>query len=366
MAFTDSLNLFLKGLSSAPPTLQELPLVFKERFVGCLPKLLQGFLMRRHRLLIVEPEGASARLSLATGQERETIGELDSSGGLPVPGILAGLSKNGGYRTLLLLPHEAILTRTVSFPAQVRGNLPQVMRYELDRLSPFQAHEVVFDFLPRTGPKGGERLTVDLALCRRDRVEGWIKRLGEAGSPIDRISWDGAWPRANLLPPEERPRRRLQVFSVNKLLLLLALLLALAVLFTPLWQKGRIVELLENQIRQVRAQAVAVEDLRQELERARQGSTAVLQQKLDQPPILAMLRELTDRLPDDTWIQSFEYNNGQVNLRGESGQATALIALLERAPGIDGVSFRSPVTQVARTGKERFYLSFSFAPVGEE
>jgi hypothetical protein len=78
--------------------------------------------------------------------------------------------------------------------------------------------------------------------------------------------------------------------------------------------------------------------------------------------MIDLLRELTERIPDDTWVQSLEYQSGEVQLRGESGQATALIGLLEQAPGIDGVSFRSPVTQVARTGKERFNLAFTYKP----
>jgi general secretion pathway protein L len=105
-----------------------------------------------------------------------------------------------------------------------------------------------------------------------------------------------------------------------------------------------------------------VDDVRQELEKARQGSTVVLQLKWDEPRVIDLLRELTDRIPDDTWVQSLEYQNQEVQLRGESGQATALIGLLEEAPGFEGVSFRSPVTQVARTGKERFNLAFTFSP----
>uniref|UniRef100_UPI0025DB43D1 PilN domain-containing protein n=1 Tax=uncultured Thiodictyon sp. TaxID=1846217 RepID=UPI0025DB43D1 len=82
--------------------------------------------------------------------------------------------------------------------------------------------------------------------------------------------------------------------------------------------------------------------------------------KWELPRMLDVLRELTARIPDDTWVQSLEYQNGEVELRGESGRATALIGLLEGAPGISGVSFRSPVTEVAQTGKERFNLAFKY------
>jgi general secretion pathway protein L len=244
----------------------------------------------------------------------------------------------------------------------VREKLPQVVRLELDRPSPFSADQVVHDFTVAPAAKGDARIAVDLAICKRDRVADWLKRLEEAGSPVDQITWEGAWPKANLLPPEERPRRRQPLINVSRLLAALVLLLSVATVATPLWQKARLLESLDAEVSRVRSQAVEVDEVRQELEKARQGSTVVLQLKWDEPRVIDLLRELTDRIPDDTWVQSLEYQNQEVQLRGESGQATALIGLLEEAPGIEGVSFRSPVTQVARTGKERFNLAFTFNP----
>lgn len=364
MSLTDHFTRLAARLSQASGPSANLSQDIRERFTACLPGPVRQMLARRHRRLIIEPDGASAALFFATGTAREALGELERDGDTPLPGMLFERGQTHRHVTELLLPAAAILTRTVSFPAQVRGNLPQVLRYELDRLSPFQAREVVFDYQLQSS-KRTDRVTLDLALCRRDQVDGWIKRLNEAGSSIDRIVWPGAWPRANLLPLDERPRHRQTLFSASRLLLILALLLGGASMATPLWQKSQIAQSLDDDVRRVRAQAVAVDEVRQELELARQGSTAVLQQKWSQPPILELLRELTDRLPDDTWIQSMEYNSGEVELRGESGQSTALIAILEQAPGIEGVSFRSPVTQIARTGKERFNISFRFTLQGD-
>jgi general secretion pathway protein L len=262
-----------------------------------------------------------------------------------------------------MLPAAAVLTRRTSLPSQVRDNLAQVLRYELDRLSPFTPDQVVYDHRIVSGGKGDARIDVVLALTRRDLVDGWLKRLREAGSPVDQVTWEGAWPRANLLTPAERPRRGQPLLDPTKLLLALLLILGAAALVTPLWQKARTLDTLESEVRKARAQAVQVDQARQELERARHGSTEVLRQKMEQPRMLEMLRELTERIPDDTWVQSLEYQSGEVQVRGESGQATRLIGLLEGAPGISGVSFRSPVTQVAQTGKERFNLAFTYKPV---
>jgi general secretion pathway protein L len=287
---------------------------------------------------------------------------LDLAGLTPLPAMVAGGGKELPHRTVLRLPGEAVLTRRASFPAQVRDKLHQVIRLELDRLSPFSADQVVYDFTPLPGAKGDTRIAVELALCRRDRVADWVRRLAEAGSPIDQITWEGAWPKANLLPADERPRHRRPLINAVRLLVLLILLLLVAAVATPLWQKSRLLETLDTEVNKARSQAIQVDEVRKSLEQARQGSTVVLQRKWDEPHVLDLLRELTDSIPDDTWVQSLEYQNQEVQLRGESGQATALIGLLEEAPGIDGVSFRSPVTQVARTGKERFNLAFTYKP----
>ncbi|MCG6898295.1 MAG: PilN domain-containing protein [Thiocapsa sp.] len=366
MALLDRLNFLVKGPRGAGiAALDGVYEGLRESLSACLPKRVRRMLARRRRRLIIEPEREVARVVLAVGEEREPVGAVDLHAIIPFPDISHSGQERAPTRELML-PPDAILTRRVSLPAQVRGNLAQVIRYELDRLSPFQPDEVLYDFSIRPGPKGARRLNVDLALCRRDLVAPWIKRLGDAGAPIDRVWWDGAWSNANLLPPSERPKRRLELFSLDRLLWTSALLLVAAILIGPWWQRQRIAEALDSQVRHARIEAVAVDDLRQELERARLGSTAVLQQKWDEPNVLVMLRELTERIPDDTWIQTFDYNDGRVELRGESGQATALIALLEQAPGMDEVSFRSPVTQVPQTGKERFNISLRFSRTREE
>lgn len=360
MALSDSLS-FLRG----GRVMRRLPVAagsLLERLSPCLPAPLRRALATRDRRLLVLPEGDAAQLYLATAEDREPLGTLELAGPGTLPTAVAGGPKELRHRTVLVLPADAVLTRRISLPALVRDTLPQAIRFELDRLSPFNAEQVVYDFVSLPGAKGDTRLRVDLALCRRDRVDGWIGRLREASSPVDQVTWEGAWPKANLLPEQERPRRRKPLLDPVKLLSGMVLTLAALALVTPLWQKERMLESLEAEVREARAQAVQVDEARQELERARRGSTEVLRQKLEQPRMLDLLRELTERVPDDTWVQSLEYMDREVQVRGESARATALIGLLEQAPGFDGVSFRSPVTQVARTGKERFNLSFTYTP----
>ena len=330
-----------------------------ERFFACLPARLRRALARRDRRLVVTPLGAAAGVELVTGETREDLGGLDLAS-RDVPTGMPEAARDPRRQTLLMLPASAVLTRRATIPAPFRDQPAKFLGYELDRLSPFKPEQVIFDARVIGGGKDKALLSLELALTRRDAVEPWLKRLREAGAPADQITWEGAWPRANLLPASERPRRRQPLLDPDKLLLGLIVVLLGAVLITPIWQGHRDLQTLEGEVRKARAQAIQVDEVRQALERARRGSTEVLRQKSERPRMLELLRELTERIPEDTWVQSLEYQNGEVQLRGESGRATALIGLLEGAPGISGVQFRSPVTQVAQTGKERFNLAFTY------
>ncbi|AGA88928.1 Tfp pilus assembly protein PilN [Thioflavicoccus mobilis 8321] len=335
---------------------------WRDELVACAPSPVRHWLLRRDRRLLVAISGATrAELSLASGDDRQRLGPLELNGKGELPPLIGVDRGPERQRTVVSLPADFVLRRTVTLPSQVRENLPQVMRYEIDRLSPFSADQVYFAYTPH-GAGRSDRLTVELAICRRDKVQPWLDRLRELGRPVDQLTWDGAWPRANLLAPEDRPSRRVTLFTLPRAAGLLTLVLLIAAMGSPVWQREQILERIAQDLRAARAEAIEVDDVRQSLERAREGSFAVLRQKVEQPRISELVRELSEQLPDDTWIQSLEVRDGEVQIRGESARATALIEVLESAPGFDGVGFRSPVTQVAQTGKERFHIAFRYDP----
>ena len=83
----------------------------------------------------------------------------------------------------------------------------------------------------------------------------------------------------------------------------------------------------------MREQAVAVAKLRKQVQ-ARLGAAGFLaRRKAEAPGVLAVLDDLSERLPDDTWLQRFNIgNDGRVGMQGESPQASHLIDLLKASP----------------------------------
>ncbi|NKN32827.1 PilN domain-containing protein [Marichromatium bheemlicum] len=326
----------------------------RTRFATCLPIRLRQAIIDHDRRLLVEPDDSRARLTRLRGNGHEPVGVLALDADDPLPAALAEYRR----RTTLRLPKAAILRRSISLPVQVKPRLAEVLYHELDRLSPFPADQLFYAIRLQPTPKHAPRLRIELVLCPRAPTEAWLARLAQAGATVERIDWAGAWHRANLLPPQRRTRRPPPWPGFDGWLGLLALTLLIAALATPLWQRHHHLARLQQALDQARTQALATDRARQALEQARQGNLAVLAQRQRHPQALELLRKLSTRLPDDTWIQRLEFDGQRVELVGESASATALIGLLEHTPGIESVRFLAPVVQIDRDGGERFNLAF--------
>lgn len=358
-----ALTLSLKQLPL--PTLADTPIgaawhSWRRALHQCLPPAARHWLLQRQApSLIITPDGEEARLHRQLGTERGFIAVVDARSQIPLAQLVPKPRK--GWREIVIeLPAQRILTRSITLPAQVRDNLREVVGYELDRLTPFTRQVVYYDVIQTETGELGKRLRADLALCERQWVDPWLERLRAMGAAPTRLTWSGAWARANLLPLSQRPRKSRVGLYISMLLVMLILTLAGFHMASPVWHKERELQELNQMLRQLRADAEQVPAIREELERARAGSLAVLERKAAQPRMIDLLRELTDRLPDHTWVQTLNFSGAEVDLRGESEQATELLTILEQAPGISNVSFRSPVMQAPHLGKERFHLAFTY------
>lgn len=75
--------------------------------------------------------------------------------------------------------------------------------------------------------------------------------------------------------------------------------------------------------------------------------------------VLNVLKELTEIMPDDTWLTFFEYKDGSVIFEGLSGNASTLLIKLDNSKLMDDFEFVSPVTRVS-VGQERFRIKARF------
>ena len=72
-------------------------------------------------------------------------------------------------------------------------------------------------------------------------------------------------------------------------------------------------------------------------------------------PILNVIKELSERIPESAWVSSLTFSDKGVELEGQAASASELISLLDASPFFHDVVFLSAITKT-RDGKEKFRI----------
>lgn len=263
--------------------------------------------------------------------------------------------------TIRLMDKDVLVRRT-TLPSAVESNLRQVLSYEMDRITPFNADQVYFDYRLVERSVEQNRLVVDLAVVQRDWVDPWLDYLATGGLTASAIEGQGLWVEGNLLPPTMRPAQSGEGSAqMSWILLVMVAFLLMAALAGPLVQKGMEVKVLEERANAAQTQSEVAIALRNRLEQRDALIQFVSQKRTQRLPVVDLLREVTMLFPDNTWVQQLDVKGDLLEVRGESVQATALIELLESSPLFKAVGFRSPVVGVPNRGVERFHIRMEIA-----
>ena len=269
-------------------------------------------------------------------------------------------------RLLVRVPAHQALRQRVDLPLAAAENLREVLRFEMARLTPFTAEQVYFGARVLARDAVARRLEVDLAVARRapvDRARERASGLGlrargaclidDAGGVLvletDDVETSGgrAW---------GTPLRLLAVVTAG---------LALALVYLPLAERQAQSEALAALVAEARAAAEAAQQLQAAVDEMLLESRFAYDRRRAAPTVLAILDELSERLPDDTWLFELSRRGHEVQISGYSPAASSLIGLIESSVLFENARFRSPVTRDTRLGVEQFNLSAELAAMPE-
>jgi general secretion pathway protein L len=318
----------------------------------CLPLRMRQLFWRETTRLVLEPQGSGVRIQRERGESSEDLGFYDGVGRWDKS--LVGEDEALVFR----LPSTQVLSKRMELPLAAEENLRQVLAFEMERHTPFTVKQVYYDFEVINRSLDARRITVRLVAVPRGILSEWLDRLSSWGLQPVRVGVMGAGTeRINLLPEESRPSKTSFLPRVNVGLGLLLIVLAVAAILFPLWQERAGVIALMPKVAAAQQEAEGVIAIRRQLEKAIEASEFLVREKQQYPSALEFLYELTHILPDGIWLQQLDFARGEIDIRGEATEASALISLLESSPYFKNVQFRSPVTTDARTGRDRFHVT---------
>jgi len=311
---------------------------------------------RGRLLLLARADGVELRLQ--QGEALRDLGHVPLIEGESDPLARVLAPRVADLPRWLLVPAAHALRRPLTLPAAAAERLRDVVGFEVERQTPFPADAVVFD--ARVLAQRGEQIQAELIAVPRARVEPLLQALGPLGTllaGIDVAAADGTPLGVNVLEPARRHRRRDALRVWNYALAAVAAIALVATMGQVLANREAAAEALRTRIagNARAAQAAAAE--RAELLALIEGQKFLDRARASRPSTLAVIDELTRRLPDDTYLEKLAIEDGQIVLIGLSSEPSALVARLQgsalwRAPALTGALMPDPVSR-----KQRFTLT---------
>lgn len=347
---------------------------FGSWWVGQLASLTPA--LSATRLPLVSLEGETVALLDPKPLDGKPDTAVDLAGldparaGAAVRALLERAGESRG-RARLALDGRHALVRRITMPAATEENLGAVLGFEMDRLTPFKADDVYYDYRVTGRDAAAATLSVLLGVARRDVVDAYVARMRELGVSIQGVAVAedprGSGSALDVLPSaqrgeREKPRERL----AKQVLAGAAFVLLVAALAIPVLRKRSEVHAMKPVFDKSLAEAQATDKLIKDLERQVADYNFLLAKKHERGSAIAYVEEISRLLPDNTWLQQLDVKNTgkarELQIVGETISASKLIEVLEQSVLLQNASQRGSVTRGTQPGTERFVIAAEAKP----
>jgi general secretion pathway protein L len=262
---------------------------------------------------------------------------------------------------ILRLRPGALLERPVVLPLAAERNLERVLGYEIDRLTPFAAANVVWQAAVTRRDRAQDRVTVRLSLVPRAALLpaiDMLARIGITPTCLEAAARDGSVRRIVLTAPStRRAGMRLHAIIGGAVAAL-----AIAVLVTPFVTQSLARGATERAISALAPRIARVDALRKHLADGAAGVDALAAEQARTGNVLLVLAAVTQLLPDDTVLTEFSLRQGKLGISGQSPAAAQLIPALAADPTFRNPTFAAPVTRTADGHTDQFVIHAELAP----
>jgi hypothetical protein len=262
----------------------------------------------------------------------------------------------------LLLPDELVLSRSLSFPLAVEGDLDAALALELSANSPFSADDTAFGW--QIVDRDANRLHVILVIVSKSAVMSWMGGKYGLHDPAAREIWadvNGSMVVVRGFGEElreSRYRRRLLRSTA-----IVALGAGLVLLMAAVGAGTKRAELSQLEARAASTQRAAAQPSNMRARVALASETVDTLQALvaAHPNPHYEIARLTRLLGDGVHVLQFSMTGREVRLRGRAEDAAAVMQILTGEPDYAEVTAPQAIIKVANTGLEQFSLNLTLA-----
>lgn len=265
---------------------------------------------------------------------------------------------------ILRLPPSAVLEREVTLPLAAEREAENVLRYEMDRLTPFAADDVFWNWMVEGRDHARRALQLRLSFVPKTMLQPVLAALSGIGVAATGIQ---QWPATHgasasrialVLPLSHRQRWNQRAFYIAAYGC--AALAAAAIVIPFITQSLDRAEV-EARLNALAPRVHHAEMLRQRLAHADAGRDVLSTEQARLGDPLGILATVTDLLPDDTYVTDLTLNERKLTFAGHSAGAARLIGLLSANPDVRNPVFTAPVTRTEDDHSDVFSIRADLA-----
>ncbi|MEP0068929.1 PilN domain-containing protein [Pyruvatibacter sp.] len=266
----------------------------------------------------------------------------------------------------LVLPVEMALKLSLELPGQVQRHLVDIVRLEVERLTPFPVEEVMFDYLVQDGGTQESQLQVVVYVIRRSTAAPLLARCRDAGFDVARVGLetrDEQELAIDLLNPG-RPTTEIGkgYFFAGAAFVLTFLFLWGFLSITELHLNSQLAQM-QEEVSAIKPAALAAVELIDEKEKL----AADVRHHADKSRARSkaeVLDEIARVVPDGSWVRTLRITDATAEMSGVSDNASAVAELLANSHFFSNVTFVSAIRSTAE-GAEEFNLRVQVTEAGD-
>jgi general secretion pathway protein L len=261
-----------------------------------------------------------------------------------------------------ILPNNRALVRKVALPIAAKENLVEVIGFELDKYVPFKADQVQLSYKINNEIDNTDKIMLDLAVVPKEQISSIIKLCDEKAIALNGIDIDTSKSNTpkklgvNLLPRNKRKAKDYTNLKINVVLLFLLSALVYFVMHTSVVNKQNKIQILTEQNSELQKLARDSKLLKKELKEVIVSSKFLQNEKKEIVPIVTLMSDLTEKLPNHTFITRLRVTDETLEIGGHSDNANSLIPKLDESSLWFSPQFKGSVRPDSRTGKEIYTI----------
>lgn len=332
---------------------------WKEQMLDLLPKSLHLFGRTWQRVLVAAveaPDASAVELFLQGRGCKTSLGRFGLSG-TALQEAVARLPKAQRKSSVLQVPASLLLERSTILPLSAEQDLKRVVGYEMDRLTPFRADEVLWTCSAEKRDTARKQLHARVTIVPIVRVQAILAALRQAGLFPARIEAEGAiTPCLGIPLGQGRPDHAWLGARLDRCALGGCGMLAVAAVAMPFILQSVALARLDTQIEALRPPVVEAEILRKKIASRATTADAIATARNQVGTALQAIALLTDVLPDDTFLTLLNARQRKLTISGRSATAARLIGAMAAHPLIQNPAFTASVIRDETSGGEMFSI----------